>query len=254
MSFLFIALFILLITTLQTRRAFRPSIGRRAWGIASPQREVIRFFASLGIAIGALYVHDAYSPPLGLGLMLVAWAIALSWFPGAIRQSRRVNEVPNSLAEARQAVAHERVPDLTFLAVLITPPAGGIPPWMNLERNARFFTALPETNVPADGVPALQKFLEAATFDEYWEHPLKKKPGRTRITMSEYDLQTTYDTQFEDIFALACRFVQHPVAQWNNVADAAMAYGTAAALEFADIPVEYLDTLAERREYIRLEW
>lgn len=254
MSFLFITLFVLLITMLQTRRSFRPSIGQKAWGIASPQREIVRFFASLATAIGAFYVHDTHSPPLGLGLMLVAGAIALSWFPGAIRQSRRVNEVPKSLGKARQAVAHERVPDLTFLAVLITPPAGDALPWMNLERNARFFENLPETHVPADGVPALQKFLEAATFDKYWGHPLNQKPDRTSITMSEYDIRTTYDSQFEDIFALACRFVQRPVAQWNNIADAAMAYGTAAALEFADIPIEYLDTLAERREYIRLEW
>lgn len=255
MPFFFVALLILLIGLVYTRPSARPHIGRKAWGIASPQREAVRFFLSLTTGITALYVNQVHSEPVGHLLMTAAWAVALSWVPGAFRQSRRLDKVPDSLAAARAAIASERVPDLTLLAVLITPPGNrDIPPWMNLQRNARFLDDMPDSDTPADGVPALRKFIEAAIFGQYWSHPFNEKPGRRKCAMNDYEMSTTLDIYFEDILVPVYQFVQEPTERWNNIADAAMAYGVDAALEYGDIPVEYLDTLAERREYVRLGW
>ncbi len=99
MPFFFVALLILLIGLAYTRPSARPHIGRKAWGIASPQREVTRFFLSLTTGIAALYVNQVHSEPVGHLLMAAAWAVAVSWVPGAFRQSRRLGKVPDSLAE-----------------------------------------------------------------------------------------------------------------------------------------------------------
>lgn len=244
-----VVLFALLIVTIQVRaRQAQPYINRRPWGPASWQREAVRLVLALALAVAAVYVENS------LPFTIAAWAVALSWFPGAIRQSIRLHRLPFELLDAAEGILHERVPDLALLAVLVTPEYDDIPAWLHLKRHAHCLGNLPDAHLTSEDIPALRLFIEAAIFDEYASDPFNSKPGKTKILMSEYEMQTTLDLEFPDILQQVVQFVQLPKEQWAAVADSAMLYGVEAALRYGDIPIEYMDALAERRENVRLKW
>lgn len=246
---------IAIILTIQVRPMSRPHINRTRWGIASPAREGMRALLIFAVGVTGIWVGETFGKPWGLAVMACAAIVALSWVPGAIRQGVRLTHVPSELDDAIPAIAHERVPDLTLLAVLITPETEkDMEPWMNLERLASFFRDLPETKVPADGVPALRRFIRAAVFDVYGKRPFNDQPRKTNISMNGYEFRTTYDIEFADILRTVLVFVQKPAEHWAAISEAAELYGCEVALEHGDIPIEYLDTLAERREVKLLSW
>lgn len=250
---------IAIILTIQIRPMSRPYINRTRWGIASPAREGVRAALIFAVGVTGMWVGETFGKPWGFTIMALAAAIALSWVPGTVRQGIRLSRVPSEcddgIGEAISAIAHERVPDLTLLAVLITPETEkDMKPWMSLERLAFFFRDLPKTHVPADGVPALRQFIRATVFDIYRKRPFNDKPGKTSFSMNAYEFRTTYDIEFADILRLVLLFVQKPVGQWAAIGEAAEMYGCDIALEHGDIPIEYLDTLAERREVKLLSW